>query len=97
MIVLRRTDHMHFLDKVAELHEGFRTMPVQGDLEEIQREMLPFVTLASAEAAHVAIRGLTLAHFDATLRSNEEARAFLDGDVARSLGARGLDVIVEVQ
>jgi hypothetical protein len=40
--------------------------------------MKPFAQLRPEDEAHVLIRGLALAHFDATLKGLHEARAFLD-------------------
>jgi dienelactone hydrolase len=45
----------------------------------------------SPEAAHLFIRGLTVAHFDAVLKDHQDARRFLDGDVVGALQARGID------
>jgi dienelactone hydrolase len=94
MVVLRRADHMHFVDNVEEFHESFRTMPAPEPLASIQREMLPMAELCSGEQAHLFTRGLTLAHMDAILRENNDARRFLDGDVAGELASRGVDTIV---
>jgi dienelactone hydrolase len=95
MVVLRRADHMHFLDDVETQHESFRTMPLKGALARIQREMLPIAQLCPGEQAHLAVRGLALAHFDAALRESAAARRLLDGDVAAEVAARGVDVRVE--
>ena len=78
MIVLPKTDHLHFIDDAARQHEAFRTMSVGGDLARIQQEMLPMAQLLPEEEAHRLVRGLTLAHLDGALRGNEQARAFLD-------------------
>jgi dienelactone hydrolase len=43
------------------------------------------------DAAHHFTRGLTLAHLDATLKGDAEARRFLDGDVVAALRARAID------
>ena len=94
MVTLRRSDHLHFLDHFAELHENFRTMPMPEPLASLQRGMRPMAELCSEEQAHLFTRGLTLAHLDATLRGREDAREFLAGDVASELAARGVDAIV---
>src|SRR5437764_1358048 len=75
MVVLRRADHMHFMDQVAHLHEAFRTMPDAGELAAIQEEMRPMADLSSEEQAHLFVRGLTLCHMDAVLGRREEAHA----------------------
>ena len=76
LVVLRGADHMHFVDDVADAHEQFRALPAEGDLAWIA-EMRPIEELLAPEAALRTVRGLTLAHFDATLRHDEEARKWL--------------------
>lgn len=47
--------------------------------------------LCTGEEAHRSIRGLTLAHLDATLKSDSEARRILDKDLARILTADSIN------
>ncbi len=94
MVVLRRADHLHFMDNVEEVHEAVRKMPWTGDLAWIPKEMRPIAELCSGEQAHVFVRGLTLCHLDAILRRREEAQRFLVGDLEAELAVRGVDVIV---
>ena len=94
MVVLRRADHMHFLDDAEKWHETFRTMPVTGDVAKMQADMRPIGELLSGEQAHLFIRGLTLAHFDATLRGQEHAKEFLEGDIEAALAAQGVEAAV---
>jgi len=91
MLILRRADHLHFIDDVEKWHETFRTMPLTGDLAQLQAEMRPIGELCSGEQAHLFVCGLTLAHFDATLRAQEQARKFLDGDIESALAVRGVE------
>ncbi|TAH36948.1 MAG: hypothetical protein EYC70_08165 [Planctomycetota bacterium] len=93
MMILRRADHAHFMDNTEEVHESFRTMPLAGDLAELQKEMRPIAELCSGEEAHLFARGLTLCHMDATLRRQEDAQRFLAGDLEASLAERGIDAI----
>ncbi len=94
LVILRRADHMHFVDDVEQAHEAFRTMsPVPPELAEMQREMIPFAQLSSREQAHLWICGLTLAHMDAFLKDQRNAKQFLAGDIAGELAKRGVDVI----
>jgi hypothetical protein len=51
MIVLERADHMHFVDDVEKSHEGFRTMPTEGDLARIQADMRPIADLCTGDEA----------------------------------------------
>ncbi|MDQ2976657.1 MAG: dienelactone hydrolase family protein [Acidobacteriota bacterium] len=94
MIILRRADHLHFMDHVEEVHETVRKMQWTGELAWIQKEMRPIAELCSGEQAHLFVRGLTLCHMDATLRKQEKARRFLVGDVEGELAMRGVEVIM---
>jgi predicted dienelactone hydrolase len=91
MFVLRRADHMHFMDGVEELHEAVRAMTLPGELAWLPREMRPVAELCSGEQAHLFVRGLTLSHMDASLRRQEAARRFLAGDIEAELAARGVE------
>ena len=95
MIVLRRADHMHFMDNVEQLHETIRTSPPWiPELDYLQKEMRPIAELCSGEQAHLFVRGLTLAHFDAVLKQNEQARRFLAGDIPAELASRSIEAFV---
>jgi len=93
MVILRRADHLHFMDDVERLHETVRAMTFSGELAWIPKEMQPVSELCSGEQAHVFVRGLTLSHLDATLRRHEGAQRFLAGDLERELAARGVHAI----
>ncbi len=77
MFVLPRADHQHFLDNVEAEHEAIRAMSFPGDAAWIMEAMLPIAELASGEQAHTFLRGLTLAHSDATMRDRAAAERFL--------------------
>jgi dienelactone hydrolase len=94
MLILRRADHMHFMDEAEQLHEGVRTMPLPPELAEMQREMLPFSELCSEETANLFVRGLALAHFDSVLRNHDAATRFMAGDVCGQLAKRGVEAIL---
>jgi dienelactone hydrolase len=94
MVILRRADHMHFMDNVEQVHEAVRTMPWPGELSWLPKEMLPVAELCSGEQSHLFARGLTLCHMDAVLRRQEEARRLLAGDIEDELAKRGVDVIL---
>lgn len=94
MVILRRADHMHFMDNVEKMHETVRKMSFTGELAWIPKEMRPIAELCSGEQAHLFVRGLTLCHMDAILRRQEEAQRFLAGDMKAELAVRGVDVIV---
>jgi dienelactone hydrolase len=93
MVILRRADHAHFMDNVEEVHEAMRKTVWSGELAWISRDMRPMSELCSGEQAHLFARGLTLAHMDATVRQQDEARRFLAGDLEAELAARGVDAI----
>ena len=94
MVILRRADHLHFMDDVEHLHEAVRTMPFTGELAWIQKEMRPIAELCSGEHAHMFVSGLTLCHLDAILGQQEPARQFLLGAIEAELAQRGVDAIV---
>jgi predicted dienelactone hydrolase len=94
MVILRRADHLHFMDNVEEMHETVRAMPFTRESAWIPKEMQPIAALCAGEQAHVFVRGLTLCHMDATLRRQEEAQRVLVGDIEAELAERGVDAIV---
>src|SRR5205807_605570 len=94
MAVLRRADHLHFVDEVEAEHEAVRAMPFAGELAWIPKEMKPIAELASGAEAHRFVRALTLAHFDASLKQSQEARRFLDGNVTHALTLQGIDAFI---
>jgi predicted dienelactone hydrolase len=94
MVVLRRADHLHFMDNVEQQHETVRAMPFTGELAWIPKEMRPVAELCPGGHAHLFVRGLTLCHLDSVLTGQEEARRFLAGDLKTELAARGVDAIV---
>jgi dienelactone hydrolase len=93
MFSLRRADHQHFVDDVEGEHEALRKASLPGDAAWIPAAMRPIAELSSGDQAHVFVRGLTLAHLDATLRDSEAARRFLDSDVVGELAARGIEAV----
>jgi dienelactone hydrolase len=94
MAILRRADHMHFVDNVEQTHEAFRTMPMPAEVAQMQKEMRPIAELSSGEQAHLWARGLALAHMDAFLKKQNEAQQFLAGDIEGELARRGVEVIL---
>ncbi len=94
MLILRRADHMHFMDAAEDAHEAFRTMRSTAEVARIQEEMLPIAELCTGEQAHLFVRGLTLGHMDATLKHMEEAQRFLTAEALENLAARGIDAFV---
>ena len=67
-------------------------MPAGGDWAYMQKEMRPIEELCSGEQAHLFVRGLTLAHFDAVLKGIEASSwRFWDQDIPGELKRRGVD------
>lgn len=93
MVTLRRADHCHFLDLAEQQHEAMRAMSLPAEFSWLSREMLPFAELCSEEQAHLFVRALTLAHMDAVLKQQEEARRFLAGDIEAELARRNISAI----
>jgi predicted dienelactone hydrolase len=93
MIIMRRADHMHFMDNVEEMHETVRQMTFPEELSWIPREMKPISQLSSGDQAHVFVRGLTLAHMDAVLKRSEEARLFWQSNIVQQLAARDVEAV----
>lgn len=96
MVVLRRADHMHFMNNVEQLHETVRTStPLIPELDYLQKEMRPIAELCTGEQSHLFVRGLTVAHFDAVLKQSDEGRRFLAGDIRAELASRGVEAFVQ--
>lgn len=79
LLVLPQADHQHFIDDVEGAHEAARRATLPGDAAWIPGAMRPIAELMSGEEAHRWVRGVTLAHLDATLRGVEAAVRLLDG------------------
>ena len=90
MVILRDTDHMHFCDRVEEIHEMFRMMPQDPIFQPIQAAIPPITELCPGAQSQLAVRGLTLAQFDAHLRGSESSARFLSGDLASLLSDQGV-------
>jgi predicted dienelactone hydrolase len=92
MVILRKADHFHFVDDVEIVHEAIRQTAFAGELAWIPREMKPISDLSTGSQAHLAIRGLTLCHFDAWLKERADARAVLSANLEAELLRRGVSV-----
>ena len=91
MVILRRADHLHFVDQVEQAHERMRATAFPPEASWINREMRPIADLCSGDEAHRFIRGLTAAHFDAAFKAEPEARRVLGEDLQRALAANSID------
>jgi predicted dienelactone hydrolase len=79
LLVLRGVDHLHFVDRAEEQHERVRAMVFPTELQWVEQEMRAFADLRPESEAHRIVAGLTVAHFDATLKANPNASDLLDG------------------
>lgn len=93
LVTLRRADHSHFIDDVEGAHETVRAMAFPAEAAWMTAATRPMTELCAGEQAHAFVRGLTLAHLDATLRADPAAGRFLAGDLEAELAARGIDAI----
>jgi len=94
MAILENADHMHFCDRIEEVHEMFRMMPPPGEFERLAKNVRPISELTPPEHAYRFVRGLGLAHMDAHLKGNESAAKLLAGDVRKLMAERGVKVTV---
>jgi hypothetical protein len=76
------------------MHEMFRMMPPPGAFEEAARRTPPIGELTEPDHAYLCIRGVGLAHMDATLKAHEGAAQLLEGDLREALAERGVRIAV---
>lgn len=91
MAVLKNADHMHFCDRIEEVHEMFRMMPPPGAFEDIAKRVPPITELAPPEHGYRFVRGLGLAHMDAVLKGIGKAEQLL-ANAGTVLEAQGIGV-----
>jgi len=89
MLILENADHMHFCDRIEEIHELFRMMPPP-IFDQVAGSIRPISELCPADHAYQFVRGLGLAHMDAHLKGDEAAARFLSDDLATTLRSRGI-------
>ena len=100
LAVLENAGHVHFVDDPEQRHEMLRSLWGSGtfradpdvDFAAIAEASRPFSELCPAAHGAATVQSLCLAHMDANLKGSAEARAFLDGDRARTFAARGIDL-----
>jgi dienelactone hydrolase len=97
LAVLKRAGHVHFVDNAEAVHEGLRGWYLSGtfpdpelDTTALASAMRPFAQLCSEADGATVARGLCLAHMDAELKNDSDARAFLASDLAAIFAARGI-------
>lgn len=101
LVVLKRAGHLHWADNAEEMHETLRLRYLSGEFPDpeidgpaVGRAFRPFAELCPAEHATETMRGLTLAHFEASLMASAEAKAFLQDGLVETFTARGIDLEV---
>ncbi|HTB11123.1 MAG TPA: hypothetical protein VK752_06120 [Bryobacteraceae bacterium] len=94
MVILRRADHLHFIDNVEENHERTRATGFPPPADWIPHAMRPITELCSGEEARTFVRGLTLAHLDAVLNNHPEASRLLNTDLPDRLTEKSIDAFV---
>lgn len=82
LCILDACDHAHYVDRVALEHQAiFRVLQSMAnkspDVVRTLELMKPIDSLRNPDDAKAAVRAVVLAHFDAELRSNEQAGAWL--------------------
>lgn len=99
LVVLRRADHLHFIDAVRESHDTFAafTLNLAGvagaknvPWSAIAGQIRPAAELMPEAEARTIVCGLTILQMDAALKRSSAARIALD-DVNTELRRRGLD------
>ena len=99
MAVLNGAGHIHWADNAEFIHETMRSRYLSGEFPDpeidgakLGKAMRPFSELCPASHATDTQRSLSLAHFEATLKGSDEARAFLENDLIGKFAARGIDL-----
>ena len=102
VVILQDADHNHFCDGIDVGHAWFKELTManaeilgteETDWIGVARTIPPFEELVDPEATYALWRGVTVAHFDATLRSSPDATELLALDLvgaAAGVGARVL-------
>jgi hypothetical protein len=91
-----------FADGAEAIHEGYRRGYLSGAFSDPELQgsegvrlgeaMRPFSELCTEEQAGSTARSLCLAQMDARLRHSQDAKAFLESDIALAFASRGICV-----
>ena len=104
LVILQDADHNHFCDGIEVGHAWFRDLTLgnaevfgtdEVDWPGIARTIPPFEELVDPQATYALWRGVTVAHFDASLRASADADDLLAHhlvDAAAGIGARVLTI-----
>jgi len=104
LVVVERAGHLHWGDGAKAAHEQYRQGYLSGGFPDPEVDgialgtaMRPFSELCTEEQGGDTARALCLAHMDANLKNDAEARAFLDGDLAGLFASRGIELNVKAE
>lgn len=99
LAVLREGGHLHWADNAELMHETLRLRYLSGEFpdpeldgQKLGNAFRPFSELCPAKHALDVMRSTIVAHFEANLKDSDEARKFLDDDLAGTFAARGIDL-----
>lgn len=101
--VLENAGHVHFVDDPETRHEQIRAMwasnqlPIDDpdiDFAAIAEAARPFSELCPAAHAHEVVQSLCLAHMDAHLKDDANARNWLAGNPDADFAARNISVAI---
>ncbi len=102
LAVLNGAGHIHWVDNAEMIHETMRARYAGGEFPDpeidgptLAKAMRPFAELCPAEHAQEVMRSITLAQFEANLKESNEAKAFLENDLAETFERRGIDLEVD--
>lgn len=99
LVVLGGAGHVHCADRAEQVHERMRAGFLSGhfpdpeiDAIAVGQAIRPFSELRSERDAADVGNGLCLAHMDAHLKEEPQARAFLEANLAALFAARGVSI-----
>ena len=100
LIILNEADHLHFCDHVEGTHEAVRKQLGAAPSSDVEAQIIlqsirPISELCPGEHAHAVLRGFGLAHMDAVLKGQEEARRLLASDLEGLMAKRGIHISVD--
>ena len=102
LVILQDADHNHFCDGIDVGHAWFRDLTManaemfgteETDWVGIARTIPPFDDLVDPEATYALWRGVTVAHFDASLRGSSDATELLSDRLTEAAGELGARVL----
>jgi hypothetical protein len=100
-VILQGASHLHWAEHAELLYDAFRAMWEGGgisvpgvDVAGLAKATPPFSELCPTWHGTDTLQTLCLAHMDAHLKDNAQARAFLESGLARTFAERGIGLEV---